>query len=99
MTNMGVFCGALLGGLLGSILPTSLSILGETYQWHSPLLGIFLISFFLRLTVALVFLPRLKEVRAVRQMTVSELVFRATRFSALSGFIYDIISSVKQNKK
>jgi len=99
MTNMGVFCGALLGGLLGSNLPTSFHIFGETYQWHSPLLGIFLISFMLRLTVALVFLPRLKEVRTVRQMTVTELVFRATRFSALSGFIYDIISSVRQSKK
>ncbi|WP_455221965.1 MFS transporter [Kaarinaea lacus] len=99
MTNMGVFCGALFGGLLGANLPTSLNIFGETYHWHSPLLGIFLISFLLRMTAALIFLPRLKEVRAVRQITVTELVFRATRFSALSGFIYDIISSVKQGKR
>jgi MFS family permease len=99
MTNIGIFFGALVGGVLGASLPNTISLFGETYHWHSALLGIFLISSLLRMTVAVVFLPRLKEVRAVRQMSVTELIFRATRFNALSGLIYDIISTVKHGKK
>ncbi|HEY5602956.1 MAG TPA: MFS transporter [Gammaproteobacteria bacterium] len=96
MTNIGVFGGALVGGVLGATLPNTVALFGETYHWHSALLGVFLLSAFLRLAVALVFLPRLKEVRSVKQMTVTELIFRATRFNALSGFVYDIVSSVKR---
>jgi len=99
MANTGVFFGALLGGYLGFHLPSSMNIFGQTYSWQSALLGVFLISFLLRLTIALLFLPRLKEVRPVKPMTVTELIFRATRFSALSGFVYDIIAVVKHRKK
>ncbi|MCI0506226.1 MAG: MFS transporter [Gammaproteobacteria bacterium] len=99
ITNIGVFSGALMGGFLGASLPNTVDVFGETYHWQHALLGVFLISALLRLSVALVFLPRLKEVRTVKQMTVTELIFRATRFSALSGFIYDIISSVRHGKK
>jgi len=99
MANVGIFCGALLGGYLGLHLPSSINVFGETYGWQSALFGVFFISFVARLTVVLVFFPRLKEVRQVKPMTVTKLIFRATRFSALSGLIYDIISVVKQRKK
>lgn len=98
-TNIGVFCGAMLGGYLGTVLPKTITWGETTYTWHSVLLGVFLISALARLSVALIFLPRLREVREVRPMTVSELIFRATRFNALSGLIYDIIGGTRRQKR
>ena len=98
-TNIGVFCGAMLGGYLGTVLPNTITFGGTIYSWQHALLGVFLISSMARLSVALVFLPRLREVRDVRPMSVTELIFRATRFNALSGLIYDIIGGSKQQKK
>ncbi|MDH5323977.1 MAG: MFS transporter [Gammaproteobacteria bacterium] len=96
--NIGVFCGAMLGGYLGTVLPKNISWGDTTLTWHSALLGVFLISALARLTIALIFLPRLREVREVRPITVTALIVRATRFSALSGLIYDIISGTKRPK-
>jgi len=95
-TNIGVFCGALLGGYLGTVLPKTISLGDTTYSWEYALLGVFAISSIARLIVALIFLPRLREVRVVRPMTVTELIFRATRFNALSGLIYDIIGGSRK---
>jgi sugar phosphate permease len=98
-TNIGVFVGALTGGYLGTVLPKSFEIGGSTFGWESALLGVFLMSSIARLSVALVFLPRLREVRVVRPITVTELIFRATRFNALSGLIYDIIGGSKRSEE
>ncbi len=97
-TNLGTFIGALIGGYLGAILPKTLSMGAYSFEWHSALLGVFLISGVARLLVALLFLPQLREVRDVRPMTATQLIFRATRFSALSGMIYDIIAAGKRVK-
>jgi len=97
-TNIAVFFGAMLGGYLGTIMPASITVSGSTYTWESVLLGVFFISSLARLTVASVFLPRLREVRTVPQMSVTELIFRATRFNALSGLLYDIIGGSKKQK-
>lgn len=96
ITNIGIFGGALLGGFLGSIIPKSFTLAGASYTLHSSLLGVLLVSFIVRLIVAGLFLPGIKEVRSVRPMTVTELVFRATRFNALSGLIYDIIAAARR---
>jgi len=99
LVNCGIFCGALLGGFLGTHLPTHLDMAGHQFSWQYTLYGVFLISFLARLSIAIIFLPRLKEVRDVKPMTVPGLIFRATRFSAFSGLIYDIISVVKKRKR
>lgn len=99
ITNIGVFFGALLGGYLGIALPATVSLNGSTYSWSSALLGVFLLSSIARMAVALLFLPRLKEVRAVRPISVTELIFRATRYSAFMGLLYDIIGSSKSAHK
>ncbi|MEZ5557891.1 MAG: MFS transporter [Pseudomonadales bacterium] len=87
----GVFLGALLGGWLGTHLPNEVTLGGATYSWLTPLYGVFVISTLARLAVTLVFLPRLKEVRRVRHMTRSGLIFRVTRIAPLSGLIFEIV--------
>ena len=96
LTNIGIFSGAMLGGYLGAHVPKMFTLFGVSHTLHSPLLWVFLISCMARLSVALIFLPRLKEVRNVIPMTVTKLIFRATRFSALSGLIYDVIGASRK---
>ncbi len=93
LASLGLFCGAILGGYLGTQLPTRLELFGHTYTWLSPLLGVFVISFLMRATIVLLLVPRIREVRNVRPIAFTDLIFRVTRVSALSGMFFDIIGS------
>jgi MFS family permease len=93
----GVFLGALLGGWLGTVLPREITLLGTGWSWLTPLYGVFAISTVARLTVALAFLPRLKEVRKVRRMTRSGLIFRVTRLHPVSGLVFEIVGRFRRN--
>lgn len=91
LMSIGIFLGALLGGYLGLILPSEITLFGETYSWGSALLGVFLISSLVRLVVALLFIPHLREVREVPPMSVSGLIFRVSRIHALAGLMFDVV--------
>jgi len=93
-----VFAGAMLGGWLGTHLPASLTLFGETWSWLTPLYGVFIISTLARLTVALAFLPRLKEARKVRRMTRTGLIFRVTRLHPVSGLMFDVVGRFRRNE-
>jgi len=93
LASVGVFCGALLGGYLGSVLPQQYNLFGIEIQFISQLYNIFLLSFVLRLITSLLLIPRLKETRRVKPVSVRRLVFRIVRFNPLSGFNFEIISS------
>jgi MFS family permease len=93
LSSTAVFSGGLIGGYLGAHLPTEINLFGQHYEWLTALYGVFIISSLLRLLTALSLLPRLREMRAVRSMTVGSLVFRVARFHPLSGVIFDIIGS------
>ncbi len=98
MSSIGVFAGAILGGFLAMHLPTSITLGETTFTWLSALYGVFALSTLARLTVAAIFLPRLKEVRVVRRMSVGGLIFRVARFNVLSGLFFDIIGSKRAPK-
>lgn len=99
LASSGVFLGALLGGWLGSVLPQQFNLLGSDYALTSALYWIFLLSFLARAGTALLFLPHLKEVRSVRPMSLRTLVFRAARFNALSGLVFDIVGVRRRSKE
>lgn len=92
LASIGAFSGALLGGYLGTHLPNHIRVFGEGYEWFSVLYGVFLASSLARLAVAAMFLPLLKEMRAVRPRRLTHLLFRVARFHPLSGLFFDIIS-------
>lgn len=96
---IGVFGGALAGGQLAAHLPHGLTVGHHSLHWGSALYGVFLISALARLTVAAVFLPRLREVRTVRPTTLRILVFRATRFSALQSLFFDVVARVHRSER
>ena len=92
----GVFLGALLGGYLATALPRVWSLAGHTLAWSGGLYAVFLVSSGVRALVAVLFLPRLREVRSVRPMSVRRLVFRVARFNALSGLIFDVVTMFRR---
>ncbi len=89
--SSGIFAGAMLGGFLGAVLPTQMVVFGSTFTWLSPLLGVFLVSTLARTIIVFVLLPKIREVRKVRPISFTDLIFRVTRVNALAGLIFDII--------
>ena len=89
----GLFLGAILGGWLGFVLPTQASIAGLEFAWLSPLYGVFIVSAIARAAVAGLLIPKLREVRAVRDISVRDVIFRVTRINALAGVVFDIVGT------
>lgn len=99
LAGLGVFLGGLFGGWLSTVLPARMTLAGLEWAWVSPLYGAFVVSALARGCITLAFLPRLKEVRTVRPLSVSGLVFRVVRIRPLTGLIYDIVSLPRRNKR
>jgi MFS family permease len=97
VSNIALFLGASLGGYLAVHLTNRLAIGPLEFAWLSSFYGVFLASSLLRLAVAWAFLPGLEEVRTVRRMSYSGLIFRVTRFSPISGVIFDIVGRRPRN--
>jgi MFS family permease len=93
LAGIGIFCGATLGGYLGSVIPVEVELFGNVYSWLSPLCGLFVVSSVLRALVMLILLPRLREVRAVRPISYGQLIFRVMRVNALAGVVFDIVGT------
>lgn len=93
VASLGVFCGALLGGYLGSVMPKSFQLFGHEFHLLSELYNIFILSFLLRLLISRLLIPRIKETRRVKPVTVRRLIFRVVRFNPLSGLNFEIVSS------
>ncbi len=87
----GTFTGALIGAWLGTNLPREITVSGETFQWLTPLYGVFLISGLARIITVWFFTRRLREVRRVRPMSSTGLIFRITRVAPLSGLIFEVV--------
>lgn len=91
LASAGIFAGAMLGGYLGAVLPTQFELFGNSVSWLSPLLGVFVISTLARSFIVIVLLPKIREVRKVRAISFTDLIFRVTRVNALAGLIFEII--------
>ena len=91
LAGCGIFCGAMLGGYLGVRLPETLQVMSVAWAWTSPLLGVFAISALARMLVIMLLLPKIREVRRVRDISFSNVIFRVTRVRALAGIVFDIV--------
>ncbi len=91
LASAGIFIGAMLGGYLGAVLPTRIDVAGFTASWLSPLLGVFAISALMRSLIVIFLLPKIREVRKVRSISFTDLIFRVTRVNALAGLIFEVI--------
>ena len=96
LANIGIFAGALLGGYLATQMDKVVTIGDFSYEFFSVFFILFIVSSLARITVALLFLPRLKEVRHYKPMPVRELFYRVGRFTAFSGLFFEVIGSRKK---
>lgn len=99
LAAVAVFLGASVGAFLASQMPRSVEVLGFQFQLFTPLYGVFVASCLTRIMVALAFLPMLREVRRVRPMSPTGLIFRVTRMHPVSGLIYDIVGGSRRRRK
>jgi len=96
---IGVFVGGMLGALLTRVVPPDWTVAGHAVALPSVLLVVFAVSAGLRILVAGLFLPGMREVRQVRRtMSARELVFRVTRFNAFSGLLYDVVTMFRRGR-
>jgi MFS family permease len=98
LAGIGIFCGASLGGYLGSVIPVEIELFGTVYSWLSPLCGLFVVSSILRALVMLILLPKLREVRTVRPISYRQLVFRVMRVNPLAGVVFDIVGTRRRRE-
>lgn len=91
-----VFVGAISGGYLISWVPDALVI--GPWQWpiERPIWVIFIISALLRAVVALWYLPKAPELRVKQRGRVRDLVFRVSRFTPISGVVFDVIGGKRK---
>jgi MFS family permease len=98
--TLGVFCGSMLGVAVTNWLPAQWSIAGVHIHLAASLLWALLLSSCCRILVALIFLPRVQELRKPRRkISPYQLVFRFTRFNAFSGLLYDIVTKVQKQDR
>lgn len=87
--SLGTCTGALVGGVLSTVIPHSVVVLGHTFHWGSGLWGLMVCSGLLRGAVMFTFLPRIEEPREVRVLSARALVFRMIRYNPAAGFVLD----------
>ena len=72
LRGIGIFIGSILGGYLATII---------NLEFMNTILFLFLVSAVLRLSIAFIFLPRLREVRQVKKWS----MYRAIHYHPLQG--------------
>jgi len=92
ITNAAIFLGALGGGAIAAIAPHAIDFAEFHFEWTSGLWAVFVCSTLLRAIVVLGFVPRLREVRDVRPVSASGLLFRVLRYNALAGLVFDVMA-------
>ncbi len=99
LAAVAIFLGASLGAYIATQIPETLTFGSVSVTLLTPLYALFTISCVLRLIVAAAFLPAMKEVRRVRQMSMGGLIFRVTRMQPVTGLLFDIVGGWRNSAK
>lgn len=97
-TNSGMFLGAMLGGVLSNYCPTGFWLVGWEINLVSSLQILFLVSGLVRGVISAVFLPLIREVREVENITTWRLIFQMGPVKVILGPVIELFSdSGKKN--
>lgn len=100
---LAVFSGAIGGGLIAAMAPGIIDRFDITTGPHSwiisPLFLVFTVTTLLRMSVALWFLPRAREPRLRRRPGVLQLIYRISRFNAITGVSLDWLSVTRKSTR
>ncbi|MCB1665909.1 MAG: MFS transporter [Pseudomonadales bacterium] len=97
LSACAVFMGAILGGLIASAAPKLVELLPFLQNIRSPLYLVFFSSFLLRALIAAWFVPRAVEPHMRRRPQLLQLIFRVSRFNAISGVSLDWLSVTRRD--
>jgi MFS family permease len=89
----GLFIGAMIGGILATIIPDNSIIFSVGLLW------IFLIAFIFRICVFAVFKNRIKEVRTVPEIKDRQIFYDILVDNKVSGFTIDLITTIATTAK
>ncbi len=99
ITAAAVFAGAITGGYLADVLPTSITFFGNELAWNHNLFGVFAVSSVSRLTITLWFIPHMHELRLRRKTSIRSLLFRVARFTPVTGVVMDWIGIARNRPR
>lgn len=91
-----VFCGGLFGGYLARHTPEIALSINDYWRPGSDLFIVFITTALLRILVVGYFVPRLKVPSIRRRPKFLELIFRVSRFNAISGVALDWVSVARK---
>lgn len=98
ITAAVVFAGGLAGGLLAAQAPTLVTLLPGALELSSPLFLVFASSAALRVLVIAWFIPRVNEPQVRRRPEGLALIYRISKFSALSGVSLDWLTVTRKKE-
>lgn len=96
LSAAAVFTGAIAGGYLAEVLPTSIAGFGEELSWSRKLYGVFAVSSVARLAITLWFVPHMHELRLQRKTSIKSLIFRVARFTPITGVVMDWVGIARR---
>ena len=89
-----VMLGSVIGGVIAAVLPDSIPLGLGTWEPASPLVFLFLLSGVLRLLIAVVLLPKFREVREVEAIGHTDLIFHITQLRPITGATFGVLSGL-----
>jgi len=96
ITAAVVFAGGLAGGFIAAWAPRATAMLSDWATVSNPLFLVFAMSAILRSLVIAWFIPRVKELQLRRRPGGLKLIYRISRFSALSGVSLDWLTVTRK---
>ncbi len=97
LSAAAIFAGAIAGGYLAEVLPTSLTLFNNELTWTRSLFGVFAISSVARFAITLWFIPHMRELRLRRKTSIKSLIFRVARFTPITGVVMDWVGVARRN--
>ena len=94
-----VFVGGLTGGFLAAYAPRLVVLMPDWLAPSSPLFLVFATSATLRVLVIAWFIPRVNEPQVRRRPEGLKLIYRVSKFSALSGISLDWLTVTRKGRK
>lgn len=95
---VAVFFGAIAGGLVAAAAPTVVGFFSFLSEIRSPMYVVFVVSSLLRTGMVLWFIPRSVEPNIRRRPDLLQIIYRVSRFNAISGVSLDWLSVTKRKK-
>ena len=99
LSACAVFFGAIVGGWIASTAPTIVEVVPFMDDLLSPLYLVFIASCVLRIAVAAWFIPRAVEPRVRKRPKFLQIIYRISRFNAISGVSLDWLSVTRRKQK